>query len=94
MSAPSHLPKSVRAVWDEIVEAYGAGSHRIVGPELEAYCGQIATLRDAQARLDKEGRVVADAKGNPIPHPALEIEKSAQQEIRKWSESHSFKRAR
>lgn len=27
-----------------------------------------------------------DAKGNPVPHPALAIEKAAQVEVRAWSE--------
>jgi phage terminase small subunit len=51
---------------------------------LEAYCGQVATLRDAQRRLSEEEAVIADPKGNPIPHPALAIERAAQAEIRTW----------
>lgn len=84
MSAPDHLPESVRAVWEQVVAAYGDDSERIEGPDLEAYCGQVAVLRDAQARLASDGLVVADPKGNPLPHPAIAIEKAAQDEIRKW----------
>lgn len=84
MSAPEHLPPDVAQVWAEVVKTYGERPERIEGPDLEAYCGQVARLRDAQRRLAAEGSVVADPKGNPIPHPALEIERRAQDEIRKW----------
>ena len=59
-------------------------SERIDGPDLEAYCGQVSRLRDAQAWIAEEGLIVADAKGVPMPHPALLIERQAQDEIRKW----------
>ena len=84
MSAPAHLPGDVAAVWVEVVSAYGDGSERIEGPALEAFCGQVARLRDAQRRLSEEGSVVADPKGNPVPHPALAIERAAQVEVRAW----------
>lgn len=84
MTGPAHLPPAVAQVWDEVVAAYGRGSVVIEGPDLEAYCGQVATLRDAQVRLAREGYVVADPKGNPVPHPAVAIERQAQDEIRKW----------
>lgn len=88
--APDHLPDDVAAVWTQVVDAYGGGADRIVGPDLEAYCGQVARLRDAQRRLATEGSVVADPKGFPIPHPAIAIERAAQDEIRKWGSA--FKR--
>ena len=44
----------------------------------------MARLRDAQARLAAEGSIIADPKGVPIPHPAIAIERAAQDEIRKW----------
>ena len=62
--------------------ARGAASERT--PELEAYAGQVVRLRDAQRRLAVEGAVVEDPKGFPIPHPALRIERDAQEELRKW----------
>ena len=68
----------------EVLAAYGVGSEWIDGPDLEAYCGQVSRLRDAQARIAEEGLIVADAKGVPMPHPALVIERQAQDEIRKW----------
>ena len=78
-SAPGHLPEDVAAVWQEL----HADQH--IGPDFEAYCGQVARLRDAQGRISREGLVVADAKGQPIPHPALAIERQAQVEIRAWA---------
>lgn len=78
---PAHLPDDVAAVWVEIVATVGA---QCAGPDLEAYAGQVARLRDAQARIAAEGSIVSDPKGNPIQHPALAIEKAAQSEIRAW----------
>lgn len=68
-------------VIDGVLAAGGALS---VTPELEAYAGQVVRLRDAQRRLAVEGSVVEDPKGFPIPHPALRIERDAQEELRKW----------
>ena len=82
LTGPAHLAPDVRAVWVELVEAYG--SERIAGPELDAYCGQVARVRDAQRRIAAEGLVIADPKGNPVPHPAIAIERAAQVEIRAW----------
>jgi len=56
----------------------------VEGPALEAYATTIARIRDARRRIDKEGLVVADEKGRPIPHPALAIEKMLNAEIRAW----------
>lgn len=83
---PDGMPSDVAAVWDEIVTAHGEDWERIEGPGLEAFCGQIARLREAQRRLAEEGLVTADPKGNPIPHPAVQIERVAQGEIRKWGQ--------
>ena len=83
MAIPKHLPSAVAAAWDEVVTAYGEGSEVIEGPALEAYCGQVATLRECQRRIADEGLVVADPKGVPIEHPAIRLERAAQDEIRK-----------
>lgn len=93
VSAPKSLPPDIASVWDEVVKSYGPGAERIVGPHLEAYCGQVVRLRDAQRRIAAEGLVVADSKGQPIPHPALVIERTAQDEIRKWGETFRPKRS-
>lgn len=90
MSAPEHLPKNVSDVWEELAKNLdNPGTAR--GPAFEAYCGQIARLRDAQNRISEEGLVIADAKGQPIAHPALVVEKQAQVEIRAWSKEGKFR---
>lgn len=86
------LVLGVDAIKQEILTAYGEGYEAIDGPDLEAYCGQVSRLRDAQARIAKEGLIVADGKGQPVPHPALAVEKSAQAEIRSWG--NAFKKSR
>ena len=86
MDAPGHLPEAVRTVWAEVVAAYGDAAEAITGPALEAYCGQVATLRECQRRLADEGLIVADPKGVPIEHPAIRLERAAQDEIRKWGD--------
>ena len=92
MTAPDHLPDKIAAVWAEVVTAYGAGAERIEGPDLEAYCGQVATLREAQRRIAADSLVVADPKGHPVPHPAIAIERTAQDEIRKWGSAFKSRR--
>ena len=84
-SEPDHLAPAALAVWRETVAAHPTPD-RIVGPDLEAYCVQVARMREAQAQIDKDGIIVRDAKGNPVPHPALAIEKAAQVEVRAWAD--------
>lgn len=82
--APAHLPDDVRAVWVEMTADWEDPA--APDPSLEAYCGQVARLRDAQRRLASEGSVISDPRGHPIPHPALAIERAAQDEIRRWGD--------
>ena len=92
MSAPEHMPESERAIWDEVCARYGEDCEVIEGPELEAFVGQVARLREAQKRIAAEGLITADPKGYPIPHPAIAIEKAAQAEIRAWGSKFAPKR--
>lgn len=85
VSAPEHLGDAARGVWDEMTAAHPS-PERIAGADLEAYCVQVARMRDAQGRIDAEGLVIADAKGNPVPHPAIALEKAAHAEIRAWGD--------
>lgn len=89
LSAPEHLSEAARVVWCEVAALFkvaGDDVARVSGAGLEAYCVQVARMRDAQRRVDREGLVVADEKGRPVPHPALAIEKAAQVEVRAWQE--------
>lgn len=92
MKAPAHLPADVAEVWVEVVDAYGEGAEAIVGPALEAYCGQVATMRAAQAQVADEGLIVADPKGFAVPHPGLAIAKAAQAEVRAWGDQFRARR--
>ncbi len=69
----------MQAVKDELI---AAGFFDI--PGFDAYCAQVHVERDAGARVASEGLIVADSKGNPVPHPALEVQRKAQAEIRAW----------
>lgn len=73
------LPASVQAVKDELIAEGFA-----VIPGFDAYCAQVAIERDAGGRVASEGIVVANAKGEPVPHPALDIQRKAQAEMRAW----------
>jgi P27 family predicted phage terminase small subunit len=84
---PSHLPEDVAAVWEEVTAAYGDNWNTIAGPALEAYCGQVAVLRDATARIARDGLIVEGPKGEPITHPAVAIQRAAQDEIRRWGDT-------
>ena len=92
-SAPSSLSPAAAAVWDEIVAEHPEG-RAPVGPEFEAYCVQVARMRDARARIDKEGLIVADEKGRPVAHPAAAIEKAAGAEVRAWGDKFRARRRR
>lgn len=84
---PSHLPEDVAAVWVEITTAYGDGWPAIAGPALDAYCAQVAVHRDATDRIARDGLIVEGPKGEPITHPAIAIQRTAQDEIRRWGDA-------
>lgn len=77
---PAHLSPASAVVWQELV---GEGVQP--APGFDAYVNQIALERQCSTRIAEEGFIVADAKGVPIPHPALEIQRKAQVEIRGWA---------
>ncbi|UVK62596.1 hypothetical protein SEA_TAYLORSIPHT_57 [Arthrobacter phage TaylorSipht] len=83
--APEHMDDDAAKVWREVVAAHHDPG-RIVGPDLEAYCGQVAMVRDARARIAKEGTIIADERGKPEPHPAIALERAAQKEVRDWGD--------
>ena len=79
---PANLSEAAASVWVETVAA-SRNPQRIVGPGLEAYCVQVARMRDARARIDQEGELVTDAKGNPVPHPAIPLERAASEYVQR-----------
>lgn len=82
---PARLDAEASAVWREVVEQHHE-PERIVGPDLEAYCAQVALQRDLRERIAAEGTIIADERGRPEPHPAIALERAAQKEIRDWGD--------
>lgn len=80
--------------WDELASRWPDDLPMPTGAAFEAWLGQVARMRQAQALIAKDGPIVADARGNPIPHPALAIEKAAQAEIRTWGDQFTPDRQR
>lgn len=84
-SEPKHLGEKALEAWKEITSGLTPAERLgIDRPALEAYAVLVARIRDARSRIDREGLIVADEKGRPIAHPALEIEKSLAAELRRW----------
>lgn len=72
----------IAEIIDELRAEVGDGP---TDAELEAYATQVSRLRDAARRVESEGLIISDSKGQPLPHPALEIERAAQAEVRLWA---------
>lgn len=81
MEKPEHLTDDMGAIWDEM-----EGQVRINTPPsaMEALCRQVQLMRDCARRIQKEGSVVMDAKGNASEHPAIKIERDAAKQLRDW----------
>ncbi|OZF41896.1 P27 family phage terminase small subunit [Rhodococcus sp. 14-2470-1a] len=82
---PQHLSESAAAVWVYTVSRHNSPDD-ILGPELDAYCVVVARARDAAKRIDDEGAVVNDERGNAVEHPAFAIERKAQAAIKAWGD--------
>ena len=81
MTKPAWVCAEVSAIWDEIALMVRPA----IGPVgMEALCTQIRRMRDAAKRIEAEGLVVADPRGNPVAHPGIVVEKGAQAEVRRW----------
>ena len=83
---PAHLSEPEAQAWQELAGRWPDKVPMPEGAEFEAWLGQVARLREAQRALAKDGLIVADPKGIPMPHPALEIERRAQIELRTWGD--------
>ncbi len=83
-TAPDHFTEQMRRAHDELAARWPDTEPMPHGAEYEAWLGQVVRLREAQAAIAADGPIVADPKGNPIPHPAITIERLAQTEIRRW----------
>ena len=82
---PVHLSSGAATVWRELVSKH-PDPESILGPDFETYCVIVWRARDAARRIDSEGMVVNDERGNPIEHPALAIERKAQASIKSYGD--------
>lgn len=80
ITCPPTLSEGQRAIWDEV--APGLERKLVPAGTIEAYVVCLYRMRDAQARVDREGLLIADEKGRPIPHPALAIERACRSELK------------
>lgn len=79
---PGHLSDLAKAAWMGLVTGWESAAELT---SLETAAVQLARARDAQARIDAEGMIIAGPKGEPVTHPALAVERAAQAEVRKWA---------
>lgn len=77
------LDARAKAVWRDLLRREPRLS-ACSATAVESYCVQIVRMRDAQARVDEEGELVAGSRERPEPHPALAIERAAANEVRAW----------
>ena len=54
----------------------------------EQLANQLKTSRDARAKIERDGIIVADSRGTPVDHPALKVEAAADKRVsnilRQW----------
>lgn len=77
------LSPRAQGVWDRVVADRGVPRSATAVDAMAAYATLVARLEDARERIDRDGLVVADDKGRPIPHPALGIERSCMADLPK-----------
>ena len=78
----NQLSPEAQQVYDEALAAAAVAKpspHQLA--QLADYATQVARLADARHRINRDGLVVADEKGRPIPHPALAIEQALSKHV-------------
>lgn len=83
MPPPQHLSDAAAEAWEQVVTAAGATIVPADAPLLEEYAQAITTARAARDRVNADGVIVADARGEAVPHPALTVEAKALDTIRR-----------
>lgn len=77
----SGLSERAQAVYDRTVK--GKRLNPSDDDLCRAYCTLVARLEDARERIDRDGAIVADERGRPVKHPALDIERAAAADLMK-----------
>lgn len=75
---------SADAIVQELTDALAADGLELppsAAMLVEAYAAQVARMRDARARIAEEGEIVPGPRDQPVPHPALAIERAATAEV-------------
>jgi hypothetical protein len=78
------MSEAVASAWEELMADREKLGLPMLKPGVgEAAAVQLVRMRDASKRIEAEGLLVADGKGNPVAHPALEVERLAQDHLRR-----------
>ncbi|MDX9861650.1 MAG: P27 family phage terminase small subunit [Rhodospirillales bacterium] len=72
---PTHLEKETKAWWAEVAAEYELEAHHL--RTLTLACEQWDRAQAARKLIKKEGIAINDRFGQPKPHPAVAIERSA-----------------
>lgn len=81
MKQPANLSPELSELWAELALQVKETTPPLA---LEALCRQVMLMRDAARRIQDEGSIVIDAKGNASEHPALRVEREAGKQAREW----------
>ena len=77
---PRHLSPAARAWFAELQREYGiddAGGRALLAIAADAW----DRARDAREQIAKEGAIVRDRFGQPVPHPAVRVEQGARGQL-------------
>lgn len=89
---PDHLPEDARAAWDRIVPAL-CNIGLLDGIDafaLEAMCVQWARAQQAGRVVAEQGHITLGSTGQLVEHPALGIERQAQQMFLRFAEHYAL----
>jgi len=83
---PSHLDKSARQKWREIVVILEERGDVDAGTldALAAYCVAWSRWTDAEAKISELGPIVKSPAGFPVANPYVGIAAAAQRQMRQW----------
>lgn len=83
ITPPEKMDPRARDIWTNFFEGVKEPK-KIDLVALEAYCGLVARLRQAQAQVAADGPIIDDGRGRPVAHPGIQIEMDVIKEIKNW----------